>query len=311
MTTNRPTAEDITQAQAELDRLRLNHPDAPMMADTNLAPITAGVGAAIASMVTATRNNTQLDLENSTHFMGRECGQQVQGWADVCTPVTNPDHKCKSACYVPHEFRPWTIFSLEECGPLGEINLQNAANQLVEDGTAWALSRELQSAPWTGNPSLQSAAVDLTPPDGAMHAIDGMAMLLQALAIRGQGAGVFHAAMAILPSLTNDSLAQYVNGQVRGPGNLPINPGPGLTGVGPDSTGNIDNDWEGYIYVTTRQVEWNVGPVFAYGPNGEMMTDFTNTRRAEAMRRAAIRFDPGCVFAVRVCLRHETCCEKV
>lgn len=272
------------------------------------APIAEGAGIACPSIATNTRRNTRLDTVRGTVFPYRKCNQ-VQGWLDPCQPDYDPDaHKCTAACWGVANFQPFTIYDLEGtfC-PVPAYDLQEWADEAVIDGTNWALSTELQSAPWSGNPSLQSSAVDLTG-SGALHPTDAIAVLMRAMRMTGHGKGVLHVPNETLPAF--DDLLRYNGAVLRGPGNLPVNPGPGLTGIGPDSTGNIDIDGEPYIYITSQQVEWNVSGIEQYGPgSGEMRHNRTNSTWAEALRRGILRFNPSCVFAVRVCIKNISCCD--
>lgn len=262
------------------------------------------------SVLNTMRRNTDLSVSGDTTFFARSCGH-VQGWPDPCSPSYDPDAvKCAGPQWSEHTFRKFTFFDLDLADCLDpEMSPDATTRSLVEADSGYAIATELQSAPWSGSPSLQSTAVDLTPASGAVHPKDLWSIGLAAIT----GAGFGSSSVVVPPIALGalDSELRYVNGTVRGPGNLSIITGPGLTGVGPDDTGNISTPGEATVYFLTSTVEYHLSEAVDYfATNGS--TTFTahrlNRTYAETLRHGKVRFNPTCVYAVRVCLRNESCC---
>lgn len=236
---------------------------------------------------------------------------------DPCDPAYPegglPD-KCSKTVWSDAMFRPVFYHDVEEApcvDPL--VDPQEMADRVVTEATAWALTTVLQNGGGFTTTTLENANPDPACDLSASAAVDpcvGIAALMRAMAGRGIGRFTIHAPIHTLPILETAGLVRNIGGVYRTSGSVPINFGVGLTGVGPDSTGNIDNvaDDEVYLYTTRGAVEYNIGEPLRFVPDGTLVHPRTNTSMAEAARQAIVVFDPGCTYAIRVCLAKASCC---
>ena len=235
---------------------------------------------------------------------------QVSGRPDPCSGVEETE-VCPPLESVASAFRPFTIIDLEGCdSTIGGDDHQAIAAQMVEEGTAWALGRELATGRWTGNPSLQSSAsVDLTPDSGAVDTAQAWSILEHHFESFSHGRFMVHSPTAVTADMAQKRLIQLVGGSYRGARSMLINPGPGLPGVGPDITGNVDRTAQGefYLYATRSAGEYRTGEITPYGVD----TIITEQNRvvASSSRRAMVRFNPTGVAAIRVSLVRESFSE--
>lgn len=235
-------------------------------------------------------------------------------WLDRCDPAWEADPvKCSKTVWDSALFRPFSFYDLQESPCVDpSIDPQAMANQVVSESTAWAVTTVLQNGGGVTTTTLENSVpeeCDLTP-DVAVDPCAAISALMRAMAGRGLGRSTIHAPFWALPLLETAGIVKQIGGTYRTSGGITVNFGLGFTGVGPDSTGNIDaaNDDEVYFYVTRDAVEFNIGPIQRYAPEGTMIHHRTNTSMAEALRQGIVAFDPGCTYAIRVCLRKLSCC---
>jgi len=269
----------------------------------NLPPIDRPGLAGLTLATTAVRN-TGLILNGPTSFPYRTCGHP-QGWPHPCSPTYDPDAvKCVGTKWDTARFNKFTFYDLVEADCLDpEYNLNEIADGLVGDGTPWALATELESSPWTGNPSLQNTATLLNP-GAAFHPPAALALGLQAVAATGLRVGYMVVPLHVLPAIA-DHLT-FANGRIYGPGNIQIITGPGFTG---NDLTNTNVPGQATIYFLADVVEWNVSPPMRLidGPSGKER--LWNYSFQEVLRMGKIRFNPACVYAVNICLINISCCD--
>ena len=265
------------------------------------------------SIVTAARLNPALSVRQGVQFSRSACGQ-VHGFA--CDCETPQAELCETPGEGCAEFGPFTIYDLERC-PEGVFDaadldvLAGNSERLVADGTAWALSRELEQgtlSEWD-NPTLCNTAVDLTS-GSAVAPVDGLAVLIRALVNVRHGRGMLHVPMAVIPSLLEQGLLTLTAGLYRGPGGMVVSPGPGYQGVQPGSCTDLSDAGVFWLYATASPVEYNVGAV-VQALGSPVVDPDTNVAGSLAWRQAVLRFDPCNVFAVAVCAVHESCCGPI
>lgn len=267
-----------------------------------LPPIEPAPTAATTVLSTA-RLNSQLSLDGATDFRWRSCGHP-KGWPHPCSPSYNPDaEKCPGTTYGTTRFDKFTFYDVVDADCLDpDINLDQETLDMVLTGSAWAVATELESAPWTGNPSLQSTATLLNPA-GALSPSGALSLGLAAVSATALGLGSIIAPLTAIPAL--QPWLTNRNGGMFGPGGIRIITGPGLTGNNLLDT-NVPG--EATIYFLSSPVEYNLStPELLLDQRGQRNLRH-NTSGQEAIRRAKLRFNPSCVWAVRVCLVDETCC---
>ncbi len=142
---------------------------------------------------------------------------------------------------------------------------------------------------------------------------------MRAMALRGVGRMSIHVPFWMLPFLDDVAVERGSTMRTR-LGNVLINTGLGFSGVGPDSTGNLGGaqlddltgqyvtDNTAYIYATRGTPEYAVSELQRYSQQGQLVQHRANSAFASTARHGAIRFDPGCVYAVRVCLNETSNC---
>lgn len=271
-------------------------------------PIAAQSLLAVPDVLNTFRRNNDLSVTQGTTFMVRKC-RQVKGWPDICSGVERPEHKCTDDCWEAVQMKPFLFYDIANCHGMGDMSwLAQAAQGTVVEGTPWAISKELEDGALTGNPSFKSHGVDVTPPSGAVDIIQGLQILTNSMRFSGHGLAVYHGASELLTELEDRQIARYTQGGLRITRNQLFNPGPGLTGCGP---GGIDMtaDGEFYLWASAGMGEYNVAAPSEYLPLAESSNPRTNQLLYEAMRRAVLRFNPYCLYGVRVCLKKTSCCE--
>lgn len=203
---------------------------------------------------------------------------------------------------------PFVVYVPYACDwvlPDQESDYRADARNQCDAVTPWHVSREL----WTGateaaNDSLQSVATDVSASD-PVHPVTAVMSLLEAYfdcpvddeaTGRGTNTPVIHAPMfAIVSLLAHGVIAQQ--GDVYAGPNCVVSPGPGYpSGTAGRPTGVDEGSEEGWLYVS--------GPV-EYVLDDIIVRDVMQNRRmnryeAIAEREALVRFDPCCVFAVKV-----------
>ena len=281
----------------------------------------------VPSILTASRSvgPDVLDLYGENWFRTRCCDHEpVKGWPDRCSPAydpDNPDHveKCSSGCMkLQGPFYGFHFYALGEVNcPDPGYDIADAAAAYVNDFSAWQVGRELDHAPISGSPSLRSVGLDLTPAGGPVSPVQALSIL--AHAYEGFGCSseiVYHIPRALKPFFSARGLIETRGGLIRltGEGNV-VNPGPGLTGVGPanDATGNpttpadMTADGVFYLYATRGGIEYRLSEPSFYGGEPQFHHQ-TNTWMVEAERQGVLRFNPSCVFAIAVNAKEPGCC---
>lgn len=218
----------------------------------------------------------------------------------TCDVDEAPEPKCAPTDVSVAEFDSWQIYVPDGCdvAPFWTEDWNARSAEALEAYTAWALSRELDTGAATANPSLRSTADDISGA-GAVNVSAAISTLIRARVEAGFG-GVMTAhipAWLIPPALDHYQL------EPNGPattslGLVRVSLGPGYTGIGPTTTGNVvPAAGQGYIYMT-GPVEYELSPVESLLSDHRDQNLRTNMIEAYAERFAIYRFDPCGVFAV-------------
>lgn len=296
----------------------------------------------VVSPLLVMRENPLLSLTGENFFRWRCCGGPLaRGWVDPCSPtylgrvsnndrydpnvnrpaggVIDHDHKCSSSCLARQTFVPFTTYNLQDIDCLTPtFDLTAESRFQVDRNSAWWVTRELDSAPLTGNPSLRSFGWDLTPASGPVSPAQALTLLMRAYSLQGMGGLVVHVPWFALPALETNQLIVTRGGLIRTAGGVGVLAGTGYTGVLPnlDATGAakpapVDETLpaQGTIafYATRSVPEYRLGPIEDYPITDLERDNRTNHMNSESYRRAALRFDPGCVYAVAVNLDQGVC----
>ena len=257
------------------------------------------------TILNGARLNSSLDVLAGSRMCVSPC-QCPQGHIRACTPNYDPDAVIDMAALEDtdsHTFNgiDWFAFDegdIFECAEADSIETRLA--EIVVDGAAFMLGRELDSAPLSGNPSLQTEAIHINQGGVPAHPRDGVSMLMQASALKGQYRSTFFAADHMLPAL--QPMLNLVNGQWRLLGR-PIVFSPGISGDGP--AGVAADPGTGYLYLAKGAADYNISVPSFTGATAERL----NTQYGKTQVSGIIRFNPSCVHAIRICLKHESCCE--
>lgn len=210
---------------------------------------------------------------------------------------------------IPEVF-PYEIYVPYQCDwvPLGsEQPYIDDAKASLDAVTDWHVSREL----WTGateaeNDSLQSVATDESATD-PVHPVTAVGTLLEAWSDCTQQSGdgkrgpIVHVPAAFLTSLIANHVINQQGDVYYGPMGSLVSGGPGYpTGTSARPTGVDAGEEDGWIYIS-GPVEYAVD-VITVAPDREAAhhDSRTNAYRFWAQRWAISRFDPCCVFAVKV-----------
>lgn len=297
------------------------------------------------SVLATMRENTTLNLIGESFFRWRCCGGPLaRPWIHPCSPrytgqlgqpgterfdpnvngggitsVLDADHKCVESCWARSQFVPFTFYNLQDVDcQTPTFDLQTEARLQIQRNTAWWLTAELDHSPLSGNPSLRSFGWDLTPASGAVSPAQALIILMRAYRSQGMGGLVLHVPWEALVALETARLITARGGVYRTVSGITVAAGPGYSGVLPelDATGAtkatppdpaLPGQGEIAFYATRSVVEYNLGAVEDY-PLEVLQRDVrTNHRNAESYRTAALRFDPGCVYAVAVNLDQGVC----
>jgi hypothetical protein len=246
----------------------------------------------------------------------------------ITASVLDADHKCSETCLARSLFRPFTFYNLQQVDCVTPtFDLEDEAELQVRRNAAWWLTAELDHAPLTanlhtdppeGNPAFRSFGWDLTPTSGAVSPAQALTILMRAYRSQGMGSMVLWAPWEALPAFTVNRLVTSRSGGIyRTVGQVPVVFGPGLSGVLPwlDATGTRKTTAPDEalpaagtiaLYATRSVAEYRLGPPTAFG-DGLISEARTNHLAAESFRTAAVRFDPGCVYAVACNLDQGTC----
>lgn len=235
-------------------------------------------------------------------------------WAGIC-----PDgdaEKVDPAAIVKPEFWPFTFYVPYACDwSLPDQEAAMAAENLaqLEAVSAWHVSHEL----WAGtanaleaaviagdrdpNPTLISEALDLTVTD-AVHPVFGLAALMsEYLACTQAGGGVLHVPPILVPFLVHQGVLSQVGSVLRAPLGFTVSAGPGYPGTGsPGPDGDLAPPGQVWVIVS-GPVEYALGEPKVL-PEASQRHAERRLNRYElwAERRAIVRFDPCCVFAILV-----------
>lgn len=245
--------------------------------------------------------------------------QGPEYWGVVNSQASMP-LKCETEHQAYVTFRPRVFAAVRQCDdPLGEIDWGGRVQEdLIQRANA-ELSCLLETDDGRQqNPSLISTAVNLTPgavlgaTGTAVSVIRGFQILLDAFTQRGNGLGTFHGSANILPWALYYNVVTSIgdNNLLRGPLNLPYNPGPGfknarpvVAGGQPDGSTVESNDVAWLYGVTNGQVEYRIGleQVDEWSPASDADAARQNKHGARAEHKAMVRFNTCGVFAVQVC----------
>lgn len=297
------------------------------------------------------QENPELSLTGENYQIARCCGlQPVRFWIDGCSPtydVNMEPHKCQASCWASVTFRPFTIYNVDEVPCLNaQVSPEDEARLAVQRGGAWSATRELDHAPGTGNPSLRSQGLDITPNDGAAPPVYSPVGPTQALSMlhatyrdRATGGFVLVVPVEALPFLVERRQAVNRGGIWTTATGIPIIVGPGLTGVAPFydragnlkpgvDTGQVDQHGDPILAPTQAMLDApSTGVVTFYAmrsvPEYRLGTDRTygeimgdagiqvehrqNKAAEEAVRQGIIRFDPFCIYGIQVNLSEGAC----
>lgn len=226
---------------------------------------------------------------------------------------------------------PFLVYTGIECEYVltqGGDRIQQAAEELTDVHTAWAVARAL----WLGEglptvaddnyglpPTLRRVATDISigGVDGPLD--DVVAALLRAYeaCTGGSGGAVLHIPSILITAALGGGdggarVAVQEGNIYRGPLGSVISPGPGyphdsstqgangygpLVSAGPPEVYRGNGYDEAWVYVT-GPIEYAVGPVTSVGTVEERHAPFRMNKYVEvAERQAIVRFDPCCVFA--------------
>lgn len=279
------------------------------------------------------RENPELSFTANNQQRYRCCpNNPVRGWAADCDPDTGEatvhEGKCSATCYDLSEFAPFTITAVEEHNCLGgPIDIQSDADRWVDAWTEWAVTTELDSAPWSKNDSFRTVGLDITPNDGTnptpVSPTQALAMLLSYYRNRTAGLFVVHAPPEALPALAQRWQTVNRGGVLTLPGGSILNIGTGFSGVAPDLDANGNpkatapdptEPMSGVVtlYATRSMPEYRLGPIRSAGDvfgteNETILVPRLNGEVAESIRQSAVRFDPACVIGIQVTLRESNC----
>ena len=214
------------------------------------------------TILTGARRNTALDPYRGSRICVEPCACP-EGYPRPCTPnapeepicLEDTVDDCQSFTFEGFDWQALDEGDLDECGGCGDI--EDRVNEIVASGAAYMLGQEIDSAPLTGNPSLQEWALDIAPGIVA-HPADATAMLMHAAARKGQYRSTFVGADHMLPTLLEAGLVTQVNGQWRLAGR-PIIFSPGISGLGP--LGVDPGPGAAYLYHIGGSVDYNWTPV--------------------------------------------------
>ncbi len=262
------------------------------------------------TILNGARRNTALDPYAGSRICVSPC-QCPTGWARNCTPNYDPDAEpfddvedCESFDFYGFDWFAVDTDSLDECAGCGDI--QQRLAEITAQGAAFMLGRELDSAPLTGNASLQSESIAIS--TNPAHPADALTMLLHAAGLKGQYRSTFIGADYLLPTLLEAGLVAQVNGQWRLAGR-PIIFSPGISGDGPG--GAAADAGTAWLYLVNGSVDYNWQPVnwADIDLTGIAEDVRKNQVHAQAITSGIVRFNPLCTHAVPVCLKHESCCD--
>ncbi len=283
------------------------------MADIANPPIQPGPGeptVSAPSILNGARLNPNISLTTGSAVCVREC-ECPQGRAIDHCAAPDPAPFTPLAEAFKYEFRPfaWRAFDSDELDENCAVDDDTLAllDEIVASGAPYMLGQELDSAPLTGGPSLQSEATPAPDVTGPVHPVDAIAQLLRITSKNGQTRNTFIAADHILPALVESGVATQVNGQWRILGRPAIF-SPGISGDGPDGrAAAADTSW---IYIVKGSVDYNWAPVnwADIGLSGELTEEQMNLIYFQAEAHGVVRFNPECAFAIEICIRHESCC---
>lgn len=218
-----------------------------------------------------------------------ECGDS--GLTTCVDPATAPDKTVNSLSGTV-AFDPFIAYHSKECSRwLDEGLLADMTRRGMERGLSKQVALQLQTdAAGTGNPSLNSTAVDITPGGGPEPVVNTLAGLLEAACDCSLGDLVLHVPLRALPMLLkenivewNESAGMYMLGHHPVSVDCYSSTGPGAVVAGPQ---------EGWFYVT-GPIEVAFGDAIQFGND----VDATNVDRNIVERLSIVRFDTCCVQA--------------
>lgn len=221
------------------------------------------------------------------------CGGSVGTWS--CTdPLVDKENV---AVGVNVSFDPFQLYAEVACDSgLGLSTAEELADLDLQKGTSAALAREIhENVSGNGNPSFQSAGVNLTSLAGPQSLANSLQAIIGAQCDCEIGDLLIHAPVWTLPEWLKNDLVVWDGTRYRlGAYVVSFDCYPN---VGPDDAGNdapAPGSGDAWIYVT-GQVEQRVDTVVRF----TSLKQRENERVSLAERLAVLRFDPCCVRAVK------------
>lgn len=266
-------------------------------------PIAAvGIETSPVSLLTVARRlPSGTDWRSGVSFLPNGCSPAVN--FPTCEVDPAPPTKCVPNFQPRAEFDSWPIYVPDGCNekPFWIQDWRGRAFEALEAYTPWALSRELDDGAMSGNPSLRSTAVDITGA-GAVDVVTAVSSLLRARVEQGfAGVGLLHVPAWLIPPMYDRYLLEGNGPILTTCGGLArVSPGPGYTGVSPDSSANlVPGPGEGWVYITDP-VEYEISSPVLLPDDPDDQQHRTNNIELYAERMAIYRFNPCGSFAVRV-----------
>jgi hypothetical protein len=203
------------------------------------------------------------------------------------------------------EFVPVAVYTHHGCnGRVDADEYRSEATAVLEAKLAFALGSELWTGSVTGNPSLQSTAVDIGAFLGSQPVGVGFSALTEAFSQASAGTmGTIHVPYTVLHELTLNNLVVRKGNRLETIIGQTVIPGPGY----PSTTNTAPTDSEEpaagtyYIYIT-GPVQVGLGPTIVTGTQTDSVGDYARQNLVEfyAERQAIYRFPTTPVFALPV-----------
>jgi len=204
------------------------------------------------------------------------------------------------------EFVPVIVYTHHGCnGRVDEDEYRSEATAVLEAKAAYALGSELWTGAVSGNPSLQSTAIDLTGLLGGPVSVGaGISVLTEAYSQAANGVmGTLHVPYTILHELTLNNLIVRTGNRLKTIIGQTVIPGPGYPSSGNTAPEGSEEPAAGsyFIYIT-GPVQVGLGPVVITGTETNSVGGYARQNLVEfyAEQAAIYRFPGQPVFAVAV-----------
>lgn len=243
-----------------------------------------------------------------------ESGFQV--WTEGCevsymTAICPPEDEIKDSDGGGERitYRPYVVFATDKCSTFSNRDFYGRATRKLILAESTRLESELWLGAAGGNPALvgwtnadgAQEPTTITPANGTLTPVQGLALLDQALGDCSSGRGMIHIRPVLLPALLEAKAVRREGNVYLSPMDNIVVPGRGYPGTGPTGQAVGQTEW---MFANTGIVQVRHSEIVFTPPQSDLAAQHTwttNDRLVYAERVTHVALDPTCcVLALQV-----------